>query len=832
MRRSAFLSMLTAFTMAVTMILSPISAQAAGTQAGRESLPEYDSKNLEKVIPEIRTTPLQDDFDGDSLNGEDWLVAWKSWGGLNNGVIPENVSVSDGSLKLEGHGDLYSGDVAGSNKDLPFGARAGAAIATRDYYASGKYEVVAKVAPELGACSAMWTFMYQDDTGIKYNSEIDIEMPTANDTHDEPSFECARFNTYVTEGLHNSQFLDTPTLQNDGQWHKYTIDWHTGDEDTDPYVDFYVDDTFITRSSKNVPTDAARFWIGIWFPWSEEHDVGWAGTPNFDTTVFEIDSVTITPYGEEGDTADYETAPKSGWANDSFPEDIAAESYDHIVNGDFAIDDYGWTCEADAQVTGGKGYLKASKSVNTLKQNVTVKPRMTYTFSADVETDGMEVTVGVRKLNGTECVSKTVTESGRVDITFTTTSGCEDMQVFLQTERYASSKPDAYVTAASLRSGSSSAIDDTEGGDIDQDDSDVDSDNPDIDPTDPDDQDSGEDIGDTDSDQDTDEDTGDIDSDQDTGSDTESGQSDTGSSVKNLITNGDFYAGSLAWELHGSAEVTDGEDGAAWLASGADTDSIEQTLELQPDTTYTLYGDVRSDGSEVSVGVKNCYGRYTDESVTMSTSGKAKVTFTTASDVKTVKVYAQVLRYQANKEQVKVDNLILLQGDGSEEIGSGDSGSDSEDVESGDIDAGSEETGSGETAQEDSAVELLQNPSFEEGSDGWKLSGSARIEDGSAILASGSDTDTVKQTLTVEPETSYVFRADFVSSGAELTMAVSDYNGKYTKLSEEYSSSGSGEISFTIGKNVKEITVTLQVLRYQSNKEDVIVSAASLKKVN
>lgn len=73
-------------------------------------------------------------------------------------------------MKLEGHGNLYAGDVESCNKNLPGGIRTGAAIATRDYYASGSYEVVAKVAPELGARSAIWTFEYEE-----YEKVVDPE---------------------------------------------------------------------------------------------------------------------------------------------------------------------------------------------------------------------------------------------------------------------------------------------------------------------------------------------------------------------------------------------------------------------------------------------------------------------------------------------------------------------------------------------------------------------------------------------------------------------------------------------------------------------------------
>ena len=159
---------------------------------------------------------LYDDFSGDSLDSSKWVVAEKSWGGNNGGVVPQNVSVSGGTLKLEGHGNLYKGDVPSYANLTKGGVRTGAAIASREYYSSGSYEVRAKVAPVLGACSAIWTFEYEEyypgdpeyiasgATGqySTVNHEIDIEMPTANGTHRTPSFEAARFNTYTVSYTH------------------------------------------------------------------------------------------------------------------------------------------------------------------------------------------------------------------------------------------------------------------------------------------------------------------------------------------------------------------------------------------------------------------------------------------------------------------------------------------------------------------------------------------------------------------------------------------------------------------------------------------------------
>jgi len=279
---------------------------------------------------EDNTEIFFDDFSSDKLDTSKWLVANKAWGGNNGGVVPENVSISDGILKLEGHGDLYEGDVEGYNK--PDGKRTGAAIATREYFGSGSYEVVAKVAPELGACSAIWTFEYEEyypgDTKYEelapenapyyaVNHEIDIEMPGRPSNNSKPSYEYALCNTWRGErgGEYTTGYTKLPKAQNDGEFHKYRFDWHTGDEGETPRVDFYFDDELITTNTTHIPTNEGRLWIGLWFP------NGWAGTPDFDTAVFEIDSVKITPFHEAGDTEQNETYSEGGWAEDTFFDD-------------------------------------------------------------------------------------------------------------------------------------------------------------------------------------------------------------------------------------------------------------------------------------------------------------------------------------------------------------------------------------------------------------------------------------------------------------------------------------------------------------------------------
>ena len=89
----------------------------------------------------------------------------KAWGINNGGVVSDNVTVSNGILHLTGHGDLYTGTVHGVNRKgqrIERVTRVGAAICTTNYFASGKYEVRMKLPQQLGACSALWTFHYEE----------------------------------------------------------------------------------------------------------------------------------------------------------------------------------------------------------------------------------------------------------------------------------------------------------------------------------------------------------------------------------------------------------------------------------------------------------------------------------------------------------------------------------------------------------------------------------------------------------------------------------------------------------------------------------------------
>ncbi len=271
-----------------------------------------------------------EDFDSPDLDSSRWLIAKKQWGGLGNngGVVPENVAVADGNLILEAHGDRYTGPVKGINRyGVPrvHGRRVGAAIATKDYFGSGRYEVRAKLAPVLGACSSFYTLHYREVRpgekgyemgGAVVNHEINIEFPgrPSEGAIDEVAFDHGLFNTWraLTPGDFNHAYIYLGRPMDDGQYHTYRFDWHTGGGTSggQPRVEFYIDDQLVHISYDEIPVYAGRFWVGLWFPDK------WAGKPDFDTAKMYVDWVRITPLNEPGDKRGVsETYANEGWAS-------------------------------------------------------------------------------------------------------------------------------------------------------------------------------------------------------------------------------------------------------------------------------------------------------------------------------------------------------------------------------------------------------------------------------------------------------------------------------------------------------------------------------------
>ena len=279
----------------------------------------------------VETKPLFDDFLSGTLDSRIWLIARTQWGGknVNGGVVPDNLHVKFDKLIINGHGDNYTGSVKGVQLTEPgkvspiaHGRRTGGCLVTRDCYASGRYEVRMKVPQNIGVCTALWTFHYLEvgnqheeyitnkGKGDIYtsNHEIDIELPgRPNSKAVGIGYDWVLFNTWVGERDREMTFGPTklPFKANDGKFHTWRIDWHTGDPEgttgkvIEPRVDFFLDGELIRTITTTVPVDAGHFWIGLWFPNK------WAGEPDFDVDTLEIDWVRITPFHEPRDRHKY-----------------------------------------------------------------------------------------------------------------------------------------------------------------------------------------------------------------------------------------------------------------------------------------------------------------------------------------------------------------------------------------------------------------------------------------------------------------------------------------------------------------------------------------------
>ena len=304
-----------------------------------------------------------DDFSSGIVDPDKWYAANKNWGGdielegaggqnYNGGVVAENLYVKDNKLQCEAHGSFYEGDVIGITKggdQRPDGKRAGACAVTKDYFASGRYEIRAKVAPAKGVCCTMWTFEYEEiydrnDPQFKgdgaycvINHEIDIEMPgRPTPANENIGYDYALCNTWIGEkgDEYTASHTKLPQRQDDGQFHTYRFDWHAGNEDgtIPPRVEFYFDGVLVQINYTFIPFKAGRFWVGAWFP------RGWAGTPNFDTSVFEVDWVKITPYFEENDRpqnesyGDVENMPES-WTGLRTPLNVVPPPFWEVGSG-------------------------------------------------------------------------------------------------------------------------------------------------------------------------------------------------------------------------------------------------------------------------------------------------------------------------------------------------------------------------------------------------------------------------------------------------------------------------------------------------------------------
>ena len=262
--------------------------------------------------------PFFDDFPGTTLDQEKWFIVEKNWGGqvngidINGGVIRDNVCVQDGLLLLSANGNSFAGKLRGVNRDgtrRADGRRVGAAVATREFFGSGRYEVRMCIIPRLGVASAMWIFHYQEtSSGQIINHEIDIELPGRAHLGGDPDYRFALASAWRGEGEseHTTHYAPLGRSLADNKFHVYRFDRFSGSDAIHPHVDFFIDNKLFTTITSHVPSFIGRLYIGAWFPRL------WAGEPQFEQEVLKIDWVRITPFADMHDVSGTETYPAAG----------------------------------------------------------------------------------------------------------------------------------------------------------------------------------------------------------------------------------------------------------------------------------------------------------------------------------------------------------------------------------------------------------------------------------------------------------------------------------------------------------------------------------------
>ncbi len=257
-------------------------------------------------------------------------------------MITDNVAFDEeGNLVLIANGDLYVGDKQGvkytSNTLVSGGQRTGARVRSCETFGPGSFEVVMKIPSFSGICTSMWLYNYfAESETVHHNWEIDIEihgtavrngqlLGMENGGTNIGSTSTPLFTTWVTERNYTSEYKNVGCNLADGKFHKYRIDWHTGDS---PYIEYYIDDVLVCVQTTDVPTNEMYFNIGCWFPRN------WCGQPDFETDAAVVKSFRYTAF--EGETAgkiNCDTHQSGG-----FKQNVQVPQVNLVANGGFTYE--------------------------------------------------------------------------------------------------------------------------------------------------------------------------------------------------------------------------------------------------------------------------------------------------------------------------------------------------------------------------------------------------------------------------------------------------------------------------------------------------------------
>lgn len=223
------------------------------------------SPNNPTVFYRLRDPALlvfQENWSAGSIDPSKWYMLRKQWGTGNNGVTPTNVWIGSDNLNgtqqnvliCRADGDLYTGPVTGYGGQK---TRVGGVIVTKQFFASGRYEVVMKVgAPNgatnalnapIGSVPAIWNYAYlYVQTSVANETNFDPNVPLYNPNLQMTGYPATEYwseidypelgsNGIFTNGGYNvfcqnqydwRTYAVPPVM--DGQYHTYVMEWRTG----------------------------------------------------------------------------------------------------------------------------------------------------------------------------------------------------------------------------------------------------------------------------------------------------------------------------------------------------------------------------------------------------------------------------------------------------------------------------------------------------------------------------------------------------------------------------------------------------------------------------
>lgn len=331
--RKDLLKKVTAFLLAGAVVPLVVSCgkngnlDDAGAEVPEQAAEEESAAKPDEQAPEYEgyTLVWEEQFDGDSLNPDDWNVETHEPGWVNNELqayvdSPDNIYIEDGELVLKpietGKGSYTSGRVNTQNKhDFKY----------------GRFEARVRVPEGQGFLPAFWMMPTSENLYGQWPrcGEIDIMEVMGQET--DKSYGTVHFGNPHSESqgtcvLEEGSFSD--------EYHVFSVDWEPGK------IEWYVDGNPIHRETDWYSATEGQGEITYPAPFDQPFYIilnlavggSWVGNPDETTDI---------------ENAEYRIDYVRVYQRDSYDENVEKqeeevvfrepdENGNYIVNGDFA----------------------------------------------------------------------------------------------------------------------------------------------------------------------------------------------------------------------------------------------------------------------------------------------------------------------------------------------------------------------------------------------------------------------------------------------------------------------------------------------------------------